>query len=117
MVNLDQLKAKYQKVLDLGKARGVSWKNIHLENDKLLIRGAAPNEAIKNEVWTAIKAIDPAYADLTVDLGVDASLPAPAAAPRHPTRSWPATRSPRSRSRSTATLRSTRRSSRPTGIS
>lgn len=82
MANLDQLKAKYQKALDLGKTRGVSWKNVHLENDKLLIRGAAPNEAIKNEVWTAIKAIDPAYADLTVDLGVDASLPVPAAAPR-----------------------------------
>jgi nucleoid-associated protein YgaU len=82
MANLDQLKAKYQKALDLAKTRGVSWKNVHLENDKLLIRGAAPNEAIKNEVWTAIKAIDPAYADLTVDLSVDASLPVPAAAPR-----------------------------------
>lgn len=82
MANLDQLKAKYQKALDLGKQRGVSWKNVHLENDKLLIRGAAPSEAIKNEVWTAIKAIDPSYADLTVDLSVDSSLPVPAAAAR-----------------------------------
>ena len=82
MANLDQLKAKYQKAIDLGKTRGVSWKNVHLENDKLLIRGAAPNEAIKNEVWSAIKAIDPAYADLTADLSVDSSLPVPAAAPR-----------------------------------
>lgn len=80
MANLDQLKAKYQKALDLGKQRGVSWKNVHLENDKLLVRGAAPSEAIKNEVWTAIKAIDPSYADLTVDLSVDSSLPVPAAA-------------------------------------
>lgn len=82
MANLDQLKAKYQKAIDLGKTRGVSWKNVHLENDKLLIRGAAPNEAIKNEVWSAIKAIDPSYADLTVDIGIDASLPVPAAAQR-----------------------------------
>ncbi len=82
MANLDQLKAKYQKALDLGKQRGVSWKNVHLENDKLLVRGAAPSEAIKNEVWTAIKAIDPSYADLTVDLSVDSSLPVPAAAAR-----------------------------------
>ncbi len=82
MANLDQLKAKYQQAIDLGKTRGVSWKNVHLENDKLLLRGAAPNEAIKNEVWSAIKAIDPTYADLTADLSVDSSLPVPAAAPR-----------------------------------
>jgi nucleoid-associated protein YgaU len=76
--SFEQLKAKYQPAIDLGKARGVSWKNVHVENEKLLLRGAAPNQAIKNEVWTCIKAIDPAYADLTVDLPLDASLPVPA---------------------------------------
>ena len=79
MANFEQLQAKYQPAIDLGKTRGVSWKNIHLENEKLLIRGAAPNEAIKNEVWNAIKAIDAGYGDLTADITVDASLPAPAA--------------------------------------
>lgn len=77
MPTLDQLKAKYQQVIDVAKARGVQLKNVHLENDKLLIRGDAPNEAIKNEVWVAIKAIDPAYADLTADIGIDAKLPVP----------------------------------------
>jgi nucleoid-associated protein YgaU len=76
--SFEQLKAKYQPAIDLGKARGVSWKNVHVENEKLLLRGAAPNQAIKNEVWTCIKAIDAAYADLTVDLPLDASLPVPA---------------------------------------
>jgi nucleoid-associated protein YgaU len=80
MANLEQLKAKYQSVIDLGKARGVSWKNVHLENEKLLIRGAAPNDAIKNDVWNAIKAIDPQYADLTADIAIDSSLPVPAPA-------------------------------------
>lgn len=80
MADLDQLKAKYQSVIDLGKARGVSWKNVHVENGKLLLRGAAPNDAIKNELWDAIKKVDPKYADLTVDIGIDASLPVPAAA-------------------------------------
>jgi len=75
--NFEQLKAKYQSAIDLGKVRGVSWKNVHVENDKLLIRGLAPNQAIKNEIWTAIKAIDAAYADLTVDLNLDASLQVP----------------------------------------
>jgi len=77
MASFEQLKAKYQPAIDLGKARGVSWKNVHLENDKLLVRGAAPNQAVKNEVWNAIKAIDAGYADLTADLSIDASLPVP----------------------------------------
>jgi len=75
--SFEQLKAKYQPAIDLGKVRGVSWKNVHVENEKLLLRGAAPNQAIKNEIWNAIKAIDAAYADLTVDLSLDASLPVP----------------------------------------
>lgn len=77
MANVEQLKAKYQPAIDLGKTRGISWKNVHLENDKLFIRGAAPNQGIKNELWSAIKAIDPTYSDLTADITLDASLPAP----------------------------------------
>lgn len=77
MVNLDVLKQKYGSVIDYAKTRGVSWKNIHIENDKLLIRGAAPNDAIKNEVWIKIKDIDPLYADLTADITIDASLKTP----------------------------------------
>ena len=50
---------------------------MHIENDKLLIRGAAPNQMVKNEVWNAIKAIDAAYADLTADITIDPNLPAP----------------------------------------
>ncbi len=77
MANLDALKAKYQPVIDFAKTRGVSLKNVHVENDKLLIRGAAPNQQIKNEVWAKIKGIDPVYADLTADITIDAALPVP----------------------------------------
>jgi len=77
MANLDALKQKYQPVIDLAAKRGVAWKNVHIENEKLLIRGAAPNDAIKNEVWTAVKAVDPVYADLTVDISIDAALKVP----------------------------------------
>jgi nucleoid-associated protein YgaU len=77
MANLDQLKAKYDSVIEYGKTRGVVWKNVHLENDKLLIRGSAPSDAIKNEVWDRIKKVDAAYADLTADLTIDSSLKVP----------------------------------------
>lgn len=80
MASLEELKAKYQSVIDMGKAKGVSWKNVHLENEKLLIRGAAPNDAIKNELWNAIKAVDPKFTDLTADITVDPSLPVPSGA-------------------------------------
>ena len=78
MATLDQLKAKYQSVIDLAKSRGVHLTNVHIENDKLLIRGAAPNQDVKNEVWNQIKAVDSKYADLTADIGIDSSLPVPA---------------------------------------
>lgn len=77
MANLDQLKAKYDSVIEYGKTRGVEWKNVHLENDKLLIRGSAPSDAIKNEVWDRIKKVDAAYADLTADITIDSSLKVP----------------------------------------
>ncbi len=75
MADLDSLKAKYRPVVDVGTARGVSWKNVHLENDRLLLRGAAPSAAILNELWDLIKQIDATYADLTADLSVDGRLP------------------------------------------
>jgi LysM repeat protein len=78
MPTFEELKKKYQSVIDLAKQRGVSLKNVNLEGDKLLIRGEAPNQAIKNEVWSQIKAVDPKYADLTADISINASLPVPA---------------------------------------
>jgi nucleoid-associated protein YgaU len=78
MPDFDQLKAKYQAVIDLAKARGVRLTNVHLENDKLTLRGDAPNQAIKNEVWDQIKKVDAKYADLSADIGIDASLAVPA---------------------------------------
>jgi len=78
MPTFDELKKKYQSVIDLAKQRGVSLKNVNLEGDKLLIRGGAPNQAIKNEVWSQIKAVDSKYADLTADISIDPSLPVPA---------------------------------------
>jgi nucleoid-associated protein YgaU len=78
MPEFETLKAKYQPVIDFAKTRGVHLKNVHLENDKLLIRGDAPNQAVKNEVWDKIKYVDANYSDLTADIGIDASLPLPA---------------------------------------
>jgi cell envelope opacity-associated protein A len=80
MDQLEQLKAKYNSVLEFIKQSGVHLIHLHVQNNKLLIQGAAPSEQIKNEVWNRIKAVDSAYGDLTCDLTVDSSLPQPQAA-------------------------------------
>lgn len=78
MEQLDQLKLKYQGVLNLIPMRGVRLQNVHIEGGKLLIRGEAPSEDIKNEIWNQIKLIDPQFSDLTADISVNPSLAPPA---------------------------------------
>jgi nucleoid-associated protein YgaU len=78
MAELEQLKQKYASVLQLIKSRNVRLDHLHVQDGKLFMQGAAPNEQIKNEVWSAIKSVDASYSDLTADLSVDSSLPAPA---------------------------------------
>ena len=78
MPTLDELKQKYASVLDLVKQRNVRLDHLHVQDDKLFMQGAAPNDAVKNQIWDAIKAVDASYSDLTCDLSIDSSLPAPA---------------------------------------
>jgi LysM repeat protein len=76
---LAQLKSKYGSVISAAPQLGVQLQNVHIENGKLLIRGKAPNENVKNEIWNRIKAVDSSYSDLVADISIDSSLPQPAA--------------------------------------
>lgn len=67
----EQLKNKYQTVLNVIDQKGVRLQNLHVENDKLFIRGVSPSEEANNAVWDQIKLVDPNYSDLTADLTVD----------------------------------------------
>jgi nucleoid-associated protein YgaU len=77
-MDLEVVKAKYQSVIDLAKKKNAKLHNVHIENGKLLIKGDVPNQDVKNDVWNQAKAVDPVHADLTLDLNIDSSLPAPA---------------------------------------
>jgi nucleoid-associated protein YgaU len=68
----NQLKQKYQSVLNAIEQQNVRLQNLHVENDKLFIRGTAPSEQAKNAVWDQIKMVDPNYSDLTADITVEA---------------------------------------------
>src|SRR5262247_2447930 len=67
----NQLKQKYQSVLNAIEQQNVRLQNLHVENDKLFIRGTAPSEQAKSEVWDQIKLVDPNYSDLTADITVE----------------------------------------------
>jgi nucleoid-associated protein YgaU len=80
---LDQLKLKYQSVLNTITMKGVRLAHLHLEGGKLFIQGAAPSEDIKNDVWNQVKLVDSTFSDLTCDISVDESLAPPADAVKH----------------------------------
>jgi nucleoid-associated protein YgaU len=80
MDRLNELKQKYDRALKTMTETGVHLQNLHIQDNKLFVRGTAPSEQAKNQVWTAIKAVDPTYADVTLDLTIDSSLPSPQAA-------------------------------------
>jgi LysM repeat protein len=80
MDRLEELKTKYASALQTIQQEGVRLTHLHVQDNKLFIQGAAPSEQIKNDVWNQIKAVDPSYSDLTCDMTIDSSLPAPKAA-------------------------------------
>jgi nucleoid-associated protein YgaU len=84
MDRFEELKQKYASVFAVIQQRGVRLAQLHVQDNKLFMRGAAPSEAIKNAMWNQIKAVNPAYDDITADITVDSTLPqpAPASAPK-----------------------------------
>ena len=75
---LDDLKLKYQSVLNEVTAKGVSLSHLHEQDGKLFMQGAAPSEEIKNDIWNKIKTCDANWeASMICDLSVDSSLPQP----------------------------------------
>lgn len=66
----NQLKQKYQTVLNVIEQQQVQLHNLHVEGDKLFIKGTAPSEQAKNEVWNQIKLVDASVFDLTADIDV-----------------------------------------------
>lgn len=76
----EQLKAKYQSVLNFMQGQNVQVQNLNLQNNKLFIRATAASEVVKNHVWDQIKLVDPSYSDLIADIQVPIAQAAAAAA-------------------------------------
>ena len=74
----EQLKMKYQSVLNFIQSQGVQLQNLNMEGDKLLIRASAPSADLKNRVWDQIKLVDPNFSDLIADIQAPAAAAAAA---------------------------------------
>ena len=80
MDRLEELKNKYNSVLQVIQQQGVRLAHLHVQDNKLFLQGAAPSQDVKNNVWNQIKAVDASLSDITCDLTVDPSVAPPKAA-------------------------------------
>jgi nucleoid-associated protein YgaU len=74
MASFEELKAKYQSVLQVIQNQQVSIKNLHLQDNKLFIKGVAPSQEAANKVWDEIKRVNPRADDISADFPIDTSM-------------------------------------------
>ena len=55
---LEQLKSKYGSVINLIHQLGTELQNLHVEDNKLFIKGHAKTKADSNRIWNQIKLVD-----------------------------------------------------------
>ena len=72
MADFDQLKQKYQPVLNAIQKEGAELQNLNMDGNQLYLKVVAVSEASKNRIWDAIKAVDPAFSDLKHDISARA---------------------------------------------
>jgi len=72
MADLEALKAKYASVLKTGEQVGLRLENLHIQDEKLFIRGGVPSDFAKNQIWDEIKRVNASFSDITADINVKA---------------------------------------------
>jgi nucleoid-associated protein YgaU len=70
MADFDQLKQKYQPVLDAIQKEGAPIEGLGMDGNQLSLKVLANSEASKNRIWDAIKSVDPNFSDLKHDIQV-----------------------------------------------
>src|SRR4028118_327384 len=75
----NELKQKYQSVLTTADQQHVQFQNLHVQDNKLFIKGTAPSDEAKSKFWDQVKLVSPTRDDITADINVDSSRAAGAA--------------------------------------
>ncbi|HVX65242.1 MAG TPA: hypothetical protein VHA11_01495 [Bryobacteraceae bacterium] len=68
MASQDAILQKYRAAFEEMERRQMHVSETRMEGGKLYVLAWAPSEDDKNRVWDEIKRLDPAYADLTLDI-------------------------------------------------
>ena len=76
----NELKQKYQTVLNIADQEHIQFLNLHVQDNKLFIRGLAPSDEAKNKFWDQVKLVNPNADDITADINVDSNQAMGAAA-------------------------------------
>jgi len=76
----NELKQKYNTLLNVSDQERIQFLNLHVQDNKLFIRGIAPSEEAKNKFWDQVKLVNPNADDITADISVDSSRALGAAA-------------------------------------
>ncbi|MFN2482296.1 MAG: LysM peptidoglycan-binding domain-containing protein [Pyrinomonadaceae bacterium] len=66
----NELKQKYQTVLNVADQERIQFQNLHVQDNKLFVRATAPSEEAKNKFWDQIKLASANADDITADISV-----------------------------------------------
>lgn len=80
----DELKTKYQSVLNEADQMQLQFQNLHIQDDKLFIKATAPSQDAANKVWNQIKLVNPSGDDIAADITVSESAAQAAAVSGQP---------------------------------
>ena len=75
----NELRQKYQSVLTTADQQHIQFEHLHVQDNKLFIKGTAPTDEAKGKFWDQIKLVSPTQDDITAEINVDASRAAGAA--------------------------------------
>lgn len=70
----NELKQKYHTVLTTADQQHIQFQNLHVQDNKLFIKGTAPTDDAKNKFWDQIKLVNPAMDDIKADIDVNQSV-------------------------------------------
>ncbi len=70
MADLEALKSKYASVLKQGEQVGLRLENLHIQDEKLFVRGGVPSEFAKNQIWDEIKRVNASLSDIMAEINV-----------------------------------------------
>jgi nucleoid-associated protein YgaU len=66
----DELKQKYQPALNVADREQIQFHNLHVQDDKLYIKGVAPSLEARNRFGNQLKQIDPSESDVVAEIDI-----------------------------------------------